>query len=316
MKILVTGAAGFIGSNYCRWLLENTDDEITGLDALRFPSHVSTVHDLRESPRFTWLVGDIRDAGLCHTIIGHDAVVHFAAESHVDRSIAGPTPFVAINCEGTTQVMEACRWGNVSRIVHISTDEVYGSLRVGESLESDPLDPRSPYAASKAGSDLIARSFFSTYDLPVMITRSSNNFGSFQYPEKLIPLFVTNLLEGKKVPLYGDGYNWRDWLYVADNCAAIDLVLRAGVPGEIYNIGAGNDETNLSLTQRLLAMFHLGEDMIEYVDDRLGHDFRYAVNTDKIQSLGWAPQTAFDDALEATVKWYKDNSWWWKHFKR
>jgi dTDP-glucose 4,6-dehydratase len=246
---------------------------------------------------------------------GHDAVVHFAAESHVDRSIVAPDDFIRTNCGGTNVVMDvACRAG-VGRVVHISTDEVYGSVPEGVSREDAPLDPRSPYSASKAGSDLIARSYHSTYGLPVVITRSSNNFGPYQYPEKVIPLFVTNLLDGRRVPLYGDGMNVRDWCHVEDNCAAIDLVLRRGADGEIYNIGAGNDLTNRELTQRLLALVGADESMIEAVPDRLGHDRRYAIDSTKVRSLGWTPRHGLDDALAATVTWYRANRWWWEPLK-
>jgi dTDP-glucose 4,6-dehydratase len=208
--------------------------------------------------------------------------------------------------------MHACRQAEIPRVVHVSTDEVYGSVEQGDSLESDLLDPRSPYSASKAGSDLIALSYFSTYGLPVMVTRSSNNFGPWQYPEKVIPLFATNLLDGRKVPLYGDGLNKRDWLYVADNCSAIDLVLRGGTAGEVYNIGAGNELTNRELTDRLLGLAGVGDEMVDYVTDRLGHDRRYSVDAAKVRSLGWAPSRKLADALEETFTWYRDNRWWWE----
>jgi dTDP-glucose 4,6-dehydratase len=230
----------------------------------------------------------------------------------VDRSIAGPHDFVLTNCMGTNMVMHAARELGIERVLHISTDEVYGSVEQGSSTEGDRLEPRSPYSASKAGSDLIALSYFTTYGQPVMVTRSSNNFGPFQYPEKVIPLFVTNLLDGRKVPLYGDGLNVRDWCYVDDNCAALDAVLRRGEPGEIYNVGAGNEIPNRELTDRVLALLGLGEEMIEYVTDRLGHDRRYSVDTSKVRALGWAPSRSLDEALAATVQWYSDNRWWWE----
>jgi dTDP-glucose 4,6-dehydratase len=318
MRILVTGGAGFIGSNYVRRVLETTDDAVTVYDALTYAGNESTLAGLEEgyAGRYRFVHANICDlAAFSAALDGHDAVVHFAAESHVDRSITGPEDFVVTNCVGTNAVMHACRTLGVSRVVHVSTDEVYGSVEDGESLESDPLDPRSPYSASKAGSDLIALSYYSTYQTPVIVTRSSNNFGPWQYPEKVIPLFATNLLDGLKVPLYGDGLNRRDWLHVQDNCAAIDLVLRRGEPGEIYNIGAGNELSNRDLTDRLLALAGVGEEMVRYVEDRLGHDRRYAVDSAKVRKLGWEPTADLDQALAATFAWYKDNRWWWEPLK-
>ncbi len=318
MKLLVTGGAGFIGSNYVRWVLANTEDQVTVYDALTYAGNRATLRDVEDSDpgRCRFVYGNVCDlVHFSRVLDGHDAVLHFAAESHVDRSIAGPEDFVVTNCVGTNTVMHACRRAGISRVVHVSTDEVYGSVERGHSTEADVLDPRSPYSASKAGSDLIARSYFSTYDLPVMITRSSNNFGPFQYPEKVIPRFVTNLLDGRKVPLYGDGLNQRDWLYVDDNCAAIDAVLRAGDPGEIYNIGGDAPLTNRDLTDRLLVLAGRGPDMIEYVEDRLGHDRRYAIDSSKARSLGWAPKRSLGEALDATFHWYRDNRWWWEPLK-
>jgi dTDP-glucose 4,6-dehydratase len=318
MKILVTGGAGFIGSNYVRWVLEHTDDEVTVYDALTYAGNKSTLDGVRQQhgDRYRFVHANICDLGnFAAAVEGHDAVLHFAAESHVDRSIAGPEDFVVTNCVGTNAVMYACRQAGIPRIVHVSTDEVYGSVEEGDSVESDRLEPRSPYSASKAGSDLIALSYHTTYGLPVMVTRSSNNFGPWQYPEKVIPLFATNLLDGKKVPLYGDGLNKRDWLFVTDNCRAIDIVLRSGRIGEIYNIGAGNELTNRDLTERLLSLAGAGEEMIEYVEDRLGHDRRYSINCDKVRALGWSPSRKLDDALEETFDWYRDNRWWWEPLK-
>lgn len=315
MKLLVTGGAGFIGSNYVRWVLDHTDDEVTVYDALTYAGNRSTLQDVESAypARFRFVHANICDLeSFTSAAKGHDAVLHFAAESHVDRSIAGPEDFVVTNCVGTNAVMHACRALGTERVVHVSTDEVYGSVETGESSESDPLDPRSPYSASKAGSDLIARSYHSTYGLPVVITRSSNNFGPWQYPEKVIPLFATNLLDGKRVPLYGDGLNKRDWLYVEDNCSAIDRVLRAGEVGEIYNIGGGNELANRELTERLLALAGAGEESIQYVEDRLGHDRRYAIDSSKVRALGWEPSHEFDDALKETFAWYRDNRWWWE----
>jgi dTDP-glucose 4,6-dehydratase len=319
VKLLVTGGAGFIGSNYVRWVLGHSDDRVTVYDALTYAGNRSTLDDVQRSmgDRYRFVHADICDLPtLVRALDGHDAVLHFAAESHVDRSITGPADFVVTNCVGTNAVMQACRQVGISRVVHISTDEVYGSVEQGHSLETDPLDPRSPYSASKAGSDLIARSYHSTYGLPVTVTRSSNNFGPWQYPEKVIPLFVTNLLEGIKVPLYGDGLNCRDWLFVEDNCTAIDAVLRSGEPGEIYNVGSGTELTNRDLTERLLALAGAGDDMIEYVDDRLGHDRRYSVDSSKAKALGWSPARPFEDALQETFRWFSDNRWWWEPLKR
>jgi dTDP-glucose 4,6-dehydratase len=318
MKLLVTGGAGFIGSNYVRWVLEHTDDEVTVYDALTYAGNRSTLRDVEAgfAGRYQFVHANICDqSAFSRAVEGHDAVLNFAAESHVDRSISGPEDFVVTNCVGTNSVMHACHLAGIPRVVHVSTDEVYGSVEVGDSLEADPLDPRSPYSASKAGSDLIARSYYSTYGLPVVITRSSNNFGPWQYPEKVIPLFSTNLLDGGKVPLYGDGLNKRDWLYVEDNCTGIDTVLRSGQAGEVYNIGAGNELTNRELTEKLLALAGAGEESIDYVEDRLGHDRRYSVDASKVRALGWAPSRKLYDALEETYGWYRDNRWWWEPLK-
>lgn len=313
MRLFVTGAAGFIGSNYVRRVLSTTDDHVTVFDALTYAGNLSTLADVADDPRYRFVQGDIcdRDA-VAAAMDGHDAVVHFAAESHVDRSITGPDAFVRTNCDGTNVMCDVARTVGVDRFLHISTDEVYGSIEEGSFSEQDRLGPRSPYSASKAGSDLIALAYQETYGLPVLVTRSSNNFGPYQYPEKVIPLFVTNLMDGRRVPLYGDGGNVRDWCYVDDNCAAVDLVLRTGVVGEIYNIGAGNEITNLELTERILALCGAGEEMIERVQDRLGHDRRYSVDTAKVRALGWKPDHDLDTALERTVAWYHDRRDWWE----
>ena len=313
MKIFVTGAAGFIGSNYVHHVLATSDDEVTVFDALTYAGNLDNLRDVADDPRYRFVQGDIcdRDA-VSAAMAGHDTVVHFAAESHVDRSITGPDAFVATNCDGTNVVCDVARQIEVDRFVHISTDEVYGSIDVGSFRETDRLGPRSPYSASKAGSDLIAMAYHETYGLPVIVTRSSNNFGPYQFPEKVIPLFVTNLLEGRNVPLYGDGGNVRDWCHVADNCAGVDLVLRTGTVGEIYNIGAGNEITNLDLTHRLLSLLDCGEDRIDRVEDRLGHDRRYSIDCSKVRALGWSPTRQLDDALADTVAWYRDNRWWWE----
>jgi dTDP-glucose 4,6-dehydratase len=313
MRLFVTGGAGFIGSNYVHHVLGTSDDEVTVFDALTYAGNLDNLRDVADDPRYRFVQGDIcdRDA-VAAAMDGHDVVVHFAAESHVDRSIEGPDAFVRTNCDGTNVVCDVARVVGVERFVHISTDEVYGSIDDGSFTETDPLGPRSPYSASKAGSDLIALAYHETYGLPVIVTRSSNNFGPYQFPEKVIPLFVTNLLEGGTVPLYGDGGNVRDWCHVADNCAGVDLVLRNGVIGEVYNIGAGNEITNLELTHRLLELCGAGPESIERVTDRLGHDRRYSIDTAKVRALGWAPRRELDEALADTVAWYRDNRWWWE----
>jgi dTDP-glucose 4,6-dehydratase len=316
MKQLVTGGAGFIGSNYVRYVLANTDDEVVVYDALTYAGNLSTLKDVDDDPRYSFVKGDICDPGtLEEAMRGCDAVVHFAAESHVDRSIVGSDDFVNTNCFGTNVVMDTARRLEVGRVVHIGTDEVYGSVEVGSSKETDPLEPRSPYSASKAGSDLIALSYHHTHGLPVTVTRCTNNFGPYQYPEKAIPLFTTNLLDGGKVPLYGDGLNERDWLYVDDHCAGVHLVLHKGNEGEIYNIGAGNETPNRVLVDKLLALLGKDESSVDYVEDRLGHDRRYSVDIAKITELGWRKQRTLDEALEATVEWYRANEWWWRPLK-
>jgi dTDP-glucose 4,6-dehydratase len=318
VKLFVTGGAGFIGSNYVRWVLNHTDDEVTVFDALTYAGNLSTLADVDASfgGRYRFVHANICDlTALLEAVPGHDAVVHFAAESHVDRSIAGPEDFAMTNCVGTNLVMHTARTAGIERVLHISTDEVYGSVPEGSSTEDACLRPRSPYSASKAGSDLIALSYFHTYGLPVLVTRSSNNFGPWQYPEKLVPLFVTNLLDNKNVPLYGDGLNQRDWLYVEDNCAALDAVLRRGRPGEIYNVGAGNEMPNRQLVDKLLALAGAGPERVDYVPDRLGHDRRYSVDATKVRALGWEPARDLDRALELTFAWYRENRWWWEPLK-
>lgn len=316
MKIFVTGAAGFIGSNYVRWLFANTDAEITVFDALTYAGVRENLAEFDDSQRFRFVQGDITDRqSVVDALPGHSHVVHFAAESHVDRSIMGPDAFITANVLGTNIVCDVARQNNVERFLHISTDEVYGSIEEGSFVETDGLEPRSPYSASKASSDLVALAYRETYGLPVVITRSANQFGPYQFPEKVIPLFVTNLADGLTVPLYGDGLNIRDWTYVLDNCAGVQMVLEHGAEGEIYNIGAGNELTNKELTHAILERCGKGEEMIEYVEDRLGHDRRYSIDTTKIRDLGWAPTHSFEDALDATVAWYTENRAWWEPLK-
>jgi len=316
MKLFVTGGAGFIGSNYVRHVLATSDDEVTVFDALTYAGNLSSLADVADDPRYSFVQGDIcdRDA-VASAMAGHDMVVHFAAESHVDRSIVDPDTFVRTNCLGTNVMCDVARHIGVERFLHISTDEVYGSIEEGSFVETDRLGPRSPYSSSKAGSDLIALSYQETYGLPVLVTRSSNNFGPFQFPEKVIPLFVTNLLDGKKVPLYGDGLNVRDWIHVLDNCAGVDTVLRKGIIGEIYNIGGGNETTNRELTTMVLENMGVGEEMVEYVQDRLGHDRRYSVDCSKANALGWSPSRDLDTAIAETVEWYRANRAWWEPLK-
>ena len=316
MKLFVTGAAGFIGSNYVRHVLATTDHEVTLYDALTYAGNLESIRDVLDDSRTDFVHADICEPDdVARAMDGHDAVVHFAAESHVDRSIKDGSAFVRTNCTGTNVLCDVANQVGVERFLHISTDEVYGSVEEGSSLETDVLAPRSPYSAAKAGSDLIALSYFSTYGLPVVVTRCSNNYGPYQFPEKVIPLFTTNLLDGKKVPLYGDGLNVRDWIHVEDHNIAAHLVLEQGTPGEIYNIGAGNEVTNVELTHRLLELTGRDESYIERVADRLGHDRRYSVDIAKVSALGWSLSRSFDESLAATVDWYRTHRDWWEPLK-
>ncbi|MET0662327.1 MAG: dTDP-glucose 4,6-dehydratase [Ilumatobacteraceae bacterium] len=316
MKLFVTGAAGFIGSNYVRYVLGSTDHEVTIYDALTYAGNLESIRDVLDDKRCDFVHADICEPDdVARAMDGHDAVVHFAAESHVDRSIQDGSKFVRTNCMGTNILCDVANNVGVGRFLHISTDEVYGSVEEGSSLETDVLAPRSPYSAAKAGSDLIALSYFSTYGLPVVVTRCSNNYGPYQFPEKVIPLFTTNLLDGKQVPLYGDGLNVRDWIHVEDHNIAAHLVLEQGNTGEIYNIGAGNELTNHELTYQLLELTGRDESFITPVEDRLGHDRRYSVNIDKITALGWSLSRSFDDSLASTVEWYREHRDWWEPLK-
>ena len=316
MKLFVTGAAGFIGSNYVRWLLANSDHEVTVFDKLTYAGNLDNIRDVLDDRRCRFVHGDICDQeAVLATLDGHDAVVHFAAESHVDRSIVDPYAFVTTNTFGTSVVCDVARQVGVDRFLHISTDEVYGSIESGSFDELDRLSPRSPYSAAKAGSDLIALSYHTTYGLPVVVTRCSNNYGPYQFPEKLIPLFTTNLLDGKPVPLMGDGGNVRDWIHVEDHNRAAQLVLERGEVGEIYNIGAHNEITNREITTRLLELTGRDESFIEWVPDRLGHDRRYSVEIDKIAALGWKVERDFHTGLAHTVDWYSEHRDWWEPLK-
>jgi len=318
MTILVTGCAGFIGSNFVHTWLSSSDETVINLDKLTYAGNLANLDDLKGDKRHVFVHGDIGDRDLVADLLTQyqpRAVLNFAAESHVDRSIEGSEDFILTNCFGTNVIMDAARRIGISRVVHIGTDEVYGSVEVGSSKETDGLEPRSPYSASKAGSDLIALSYHATHGLPVVVTRCTNNFGPYQYPEKAIPLFTTNLLDDKKIPLYGDGLNERDWLYVDDHCTGVHLVLEKGNVGEIYNIGAGNETANRVLVDKLLALHGKDESSVNYVADRLGHDRRYSVDIAKITALGWKRKRSLDEALDETVKWYRDNRWWWEPLK-
>jgi dTDP-glucose 4,6-dehydratase len=317
LKILVTGGAGFIGSNFVRHVLTaHHDDSVVNLDKLTYAGNLENLRDVEANPRYRFVKGDICDgAAVREAMRGADAVVHFAAETHVDRSNLGADEFLRTNVNGTFTLLEAARELRIARFLAVGTDEVYGSIAEGAAREGDALNPSNPYSASKAAADLLARAYWTTHRLPVLITRSSNNFGPYQYPEKVIPLFVTNALEDRSLPLYGDGRNVRDWLYVLDNCAAIDLVLRRGLEGEIYNIGGAAEVQNVALTRRILALLGKPESLITPVADRPGHDRRYALDSGKVRALGWTPATGFDAALAATVEWYRTHEAWWKPIK-
>ncbi len=316
MRQFVTGGAGFIGSAYVRTVLAETDDQVTVYDALTYAGHTSSLADVWDHPGFTFVHADICDVDAVDAAMpGHDAVVHFAAETHVDRSIADPHAFARTNVVGTNVLLDAARRHGVGRFVHVSTDEVYGTIDHGSFRETDILTPRSPYSAAKAGSDLLALSYVTTFGLPVVVTRCSNNFGPYQHPEKVIPLFTTNLLDGKQVPLYGDGGNVRDWLFVDDHVAALRTLLDRGVAGEVYNIAAHTEITNRDLTMRLLELCGRDESAIDHVADRLGHDRRYSITTDKLEALGWRPAGSFEQCLADTVEWYRTRRDWWEPIK-
>jgi dTDP-glucose 4,6-dehydratase len=324
MRILITGGAGFIGSSYTRMLLAGDlpgavggSVSVTVLDNLGYSGNLANLAPLDGHPGYTFVRGDICDADLVDQLMpGHDAVVHFAAESHVDRSISSAAPFVTSNVVGTQVLLEAARRRGTGRFVHVSTDEVYGSIELGSWTEDSPLAPRSPYSASKAGSDLLALAFHRTHGLDVVVTRCSNNYGPYQFPEKLIPLFVTNLMLGERVPLYGDGGNVRDWLHVSDHCRGIQLALLAGRSGEVYHIGGGTELTNKELTSRLLEACGADWSMVDYVTDRKGHDRRYSLDCSKAATeLGYRAGVPFEDGLASTVDWYRANRDWWEPLK-
>jgi len=314
---LITGGAGFIGSNFIRFLLSKHDNiQIINLDKLTYAGNLDNLKDIEKDTRYRLVKGDICDESIVDPLIKEaDVVVNFAAESHVDRSIGKPDDFIKTDIFGVFILLEAARKHGVQRFVQISTDEVYGSTEDGFFKETDPLMPSSPYAASKTGADRLVFSYFVTYNMPVVIPRSSNNFGPYQFPEKLISLFVTNALDDKSLPIYGDGKNVRDWLYVMDNCEAVETVLEKGKDGEVYNIGAGNEKTNLEITEMILQFLNKPKDLMTFVEDRKGHDRRYALDIQKIQILGWKPRHTFQDAMRETVTWYQDNRWWWEKLK-
>ena len=323
MKLLVTGGAGFIGSNFVRMALtdkfpEFNVEQLTVLDLLTYAGDEENLKPVASDKRYKFVKGDIRDLELAKKLMqDSDQVVHFAAESHVDRSIEGGSEFVSTNVMGTQVLLDAAKSSNIKRFVHVSTDEVYGSISEGSWPEDHPLLPNSPYSASKAGSDLLVRAYNRTHKLDTVITRCSNNYGQYQFPEKVMPLFITNIIEGKKVPLYGNGLNVRDWLHVDDHCRGIALALTKGRAGEVYNIGGGTELTNVELTHKILKAMGVGEEFIQPVEDRKGHDLRYSVDISKInKELGYSPQVNFEEGLEQTINWYKNNEAWWKKHKQ
>jgi dTDP-glucose 4,6-dehydratase len=318
VDVLVTGGAGFIGSNFVRYALANHADwRVTTLDKLTYAGRRENLHDVMNHARHEFVHGDICDAAVSGPLVERsNLVVHFAAETHVDRSILAAGDFIKTDVEGTFVLLEAARRAPaLQRFVQISTDEVYGSVATGASRETDELKPRNPYSASKAGADRLAYSYWATYEVPVVITRASNNYGPYQFPEKVIPLFVTNAIDDIPVPLYGDGRNVRDWLHVLDHCRALGLVLEKGSSGEVYNIGGGNEVMNVDLTHQILGILGKPASLIKPVADRPGHDRRYCLDTSKLQSLGWTPQVPFNDGLRETVAWYRANEWWWRPIK-
>ncbi len=318
VEVLVTGGAGFIGSNFVRFALaQHADWHVTTLDKLTYAGRRENLHDVMDHARHTFVHGDIADEAVAGPLVEQShIVVHFAAESHVDRSIASAGDFIRTDVVGTFVLLEAARRApKLTRFVQISTDEVYGSVPTGASRETDELKPRNPYSASKAGADRLAYSYWATYGVPVIVTRASNNYGPYQFPEKVIPLFATNAIDGIPVPLYGDGGNVRDWLHVDDHCRAVDMLITHGVSGEVYNVGGGNEVTNLDLTHRILELLEKPVSLIQPVADRQGHDRRYALDTTKLRGMGWAPQVPFDAGLAATIAWYRDEQWWWRPIK-
>ncbi|MDZ7725593.1 MAG: dTDP-glucose 4,6-dehydratase [candidate division KSB1 bacterium] len=315
---LVTGGSGFIGSNFIRYLFKTGGEsvKITNLDKLTYAGNPENLKDIQDNPNYTFIKGDICDKPLVHDLMKDvDIVVNFAAESHVDRSIGSPDEFIMTDVFGTFSLLEAARLHPIEMFVQISTDEVYGSINEGSFKETDPLEPSSPYSASKAGADRLAFSYTVTYDLPVIITRCSNNYGPFQYPEKLIPLFVTHALNDKSLPIYGDGKNIRDWIYVLDHCDAIQFLIKNGKSGQVYNIGADNERMNIEITDTILETLNKPQSLKTYIKDRLGHDRRYSLDCQKIRAMGWTPKHDFKEAIQETIQWYVDNRSWWEPIK-
>ncbi len=317
IRYLVTGGAGFIGSHFIHATLEAQQDAtVTNLDLLTYAGNPDNVADLENDSRYHFVHGDICDRDLVDSLMAEaDVVVHFAAESFVDRSIYGAEKFIRTDVYGTFVLLEMARKHSISKFIHVSTDEVYGSCPSGSFTEEDALMPTNPYSASKAGADRLAYSFYKTYDLPVIITRASNNYGPNQYPEKLIPLFITNAIQDISLPVYGDGMQLRDWLYVRDNCAAVSLLIEKGKPGEVYNIGSGSETTNLQITGQILQYLDKSPDLIRHVIDRPGHDRRYSMDTRKISGMGWAPKWSLEQGLKETVEWYRSNGDWWRRIR-
>jgi dTDP-glucose 4,6-dehydratase len=321
LKILVTGGAGFIGGNFVRYFLKNyKKDQLVNLDKLTYAGNLESLKDVEVNPSYRFVKGDIEDSDFISELFRtekFDVVINFAAESHVDRSIDNPAVFLTTNIQGTYNLLQAARETKITRFIQISTDEVYGSLGPeGLFIEESQIQPNSPYAASKASADLICRSFFETYSFPVLITRCCNNFGPYQFPEKLIPLFITNIMEDISVPIYGDGKNVRDWIHVEDHCSAIDAVYKNGKPGEVYNVGSWQEKTNLEITDILLRELGKTDSLKKYVEDRLGHDRRYAIDSTKLEKeCGWKPKFNFEQAIVDSIKWYRENESWWRPLK-
>ncbi len=315
--LLVTGGAGFIGSNFIRYMLDKRNDiTIINLDKLTYAGNLDNLKDIEKEERYRFVKGDICDPAVVkHCMQDADVVINFAAESHVDRSIGNADDFIKTDVYGVYVLLEAAKEYGIERFVQISTDEVYGSIDTGYFKETDALMPSSPYAASKAGGDRLVYSYYITYNLPVVIPRSSNNFGPYQYPEKLIPLFITNAMANQELPIYGSGKNVRDWLYVTDNCRAIELIMEKGKDGEVYNVGAGNEKNNLEITDIILKTLSKPENLMTFVQDRKGHDRRYALDIGKLKKLGWEPEVSFNNAMQKTIQWYVDNRWWWEKIK-
>lgn len=315
-RILVTGGAGFIGSAFVRYQLRRDPEvQIVNFDKLTYAGNLDNLLEVDDS-RHTFIRGDIADFDAIRAAMkGCDAVVNFAAETHVDRSIQGASEFIDTDVRGVYNIVEAAKQLGAMRVLHVSTDEVYGSILVGSFKESDRLGPRNPYSASKAGGEQMGMAYFHTFDVPVIITRGSNTYGPYQYPEKVLPLFVTNAIDDGPLPLYGDGKNVRDWLYVDDHCSGIDTALRKGMPGEVYNIAGGNERENIVLTRKILELTGKGDNLIKPVQDRPGHDRRYSIDASKLRGLGWKPETSWDEGMARTVRWYQDHEWWWRKIK-